>query len=979
MPVDIRLFGGLVVRVDEQPVASRYEAGLLLLAWLALHPGRDFTRDALAALLWPDPPLPVARRRLREVLFSLRRALGDADRSPPVLVLGRDRVALGVGWTCDAAALAATWAEVLRHAHRRLDACASCCDRLESVVSAGELLAGVRLPEGRFADEVAARRDHLRQVRTEVWVAVGTRALEAGDAARALAAAQRAAEEEPLAETALRLQLQALARSGRRAEALAVYDAHAARLEALDRPPPDDATEELYQAIRHEDPVDRARGRVDAPAPPTGLTGRDPELRQLDGLLARDDVRLVTLTGLGGVGKTRLALEAAHRHGPAFRDGARFVAAGETRTAAELALALQAALGLAGTRAPVAVLVDWLRGRELLLILDELEGNDGAAELVSALLAGARTLRVLTTCRTRLGLRAEHTVPLGGLAPDAAARLLVERARQVRPSLALDPEEVRDLCATLGGLPLAIELAAARVDGEALLDIHRAAADGLRLAGGPVDLPAHQRDLRALVGGSVARLTPPDRDALAALAVFRGPFDAEDARSVAAADADALARMVHHSLLAAVGPGEHALHPLVAAYGRATCTEPEAVATRHRHRVLTTLERGDRTWWVRRRDEVRAAFASALDQGDLALVAAAAWPLARRLRSVHGWHDADAWFGRAVTLLGAGDRTHPAFRRCLVGAGGAAFRLGRHEEAVGQLETALTLSRAAQDPLDTGQAARTLGFALRNAGYPAAAVPLLAEAADRFDEARAAVDAAGARYDRATALYETGDLASARGALASAAAELAALGDGPGATAACSVLGLCEVLSGAPEVGLRRLTEAVRAHRSLDDAGVANSLNALACAEVLTCRWAAAARHATAAAKAYADSGFLPGVASTETWLAMALVGAGRRAEAAASVDRAVGAALALGTARPLLEAAAAVAWWYAGPEGVAVPGATDRPARLVATVLAHPEPIAELRAAVAPLARGLAAAPPFDPESLRACLVREVASVRRA
>jgi tetratricopeptide (TPR) repeat protein len=887
MDVSVRLLGGLAVERGGRALALRYEAAGLLLAWLALHPGRDVPRDDLAALLWPDAAPDAGRRRLREVLFALRRDLGDGERAEPVLRAGRTAIGLHPALPSDAGPLLAALDAADRHAHPSVAACPACRAALAPAAVAPELLAGLALPGGAYARRIAALRGRVRAAR-----------------------------------------------------------------EALAAPPPDPSPH--------------------LPAPAGVLVGRRDELARLHALLTRPEVRLVTLTGMGGVGKTRLAAEAARRHGPAHRDGARWVAAGEARTADELARAVQAALGLGGTAAPTALLLDHLRGRELLLVLDELEGAAGAGPWVAGILAGAAGVRILATSRVRLACRAEHVLRVDGLpAPDAAA-LLLARARQVEPDLVADDGDVAALCAALGGLPLALELAAAQVDGTPLAAVRARVGDGLGLADGLDDLPPAHRSVRALLASGVDRLSPDARSALAALAVFRGPFDAADAAAVGDVRPDTLAELTRASLLSE-GAAGLAMHPLVAAWAREQPAPPDHAA-RHRRCVLGGLRSLGAAGWARRRDDVRAAWASALAESDRDVLADAAAPLAATVHAAHAWHDADAAFAAAVAAL-ADDRAHPALRRCLVGAGGTAFRLGRHAESLAALREAVDLAEAAGDGLDAARARHALGFALRNGGAPAAARPLLEAAADGLDAVGHAAEALRARADAATARYEQGDVPGAAAALATLVPALAAAGDPTGAESAASVLGLCEVLGGDLS-GLPRIEASVRALARRGEPSAVNARNALACAAVLAGRFADATRHAEAAARAYADRGFLPGVASTETWRVMGLVGDGRRDEAAPALTAALDAALALGSPRPALEAAAALAWWDAGPRGRGRPGAGDRAARLVPTVSAHPEPIAELRAAVAPLAAALPAAEPLDAEALRAALVRARAAL---
>jgi predicted ATPase/DNA-binding XRE family transcriptional regulator len=299
------------------------------------------------------------------------------------------------------------------------------------------------------------------------------------------------------------------------------------------------------------------RARVKAvplPAPATPLTGRERERAEVAAALAAS--RLVTLTGVGGTGKTRLALQVARELTGDFADGVAFVDLAPVRDPALLAVAVARSLGLVPTSAEAAEahLADVLRDLDLLLVVDNLEQLLDETMLLSRLLAGAQALRVLATSRIGLRLYGEHIVrvpPLG--LPDAggagtpadseAVQLFITRARAVRPDFAPAAEElvaIAEICAALDGLPLAIELAAARIrlySPQALLPLLRSRL--VLLTGGSRDLPHRQQTLRAALDWSHALLTPEERQLFPRLGVFAGPFDAAAAAAVSAEPAPA--------------------------------------------------------------------------------------------------------------------------------------------------------------------------------------------------------------------------------------------------------------------------------------------------------------------------------------------------------------------------------------------------------------------------------------------------------
>jgi predicted ATPase len=359
------------------------------------------------------------------------------------------------------------------------------------------------------------------------------------------------------------------------------------------------------------------------PAPATALIGRERELAAI--AAAMESARLVTLTGPGGTGKTRLALAAGAALAGRFRAGAAFVDLASFGDPGLLASAIAGSLGLAPPSASAAegLLAEALRDQELLLILDNLEQLLDGAPLIARILTAARDLRVLATSRIALRLYGEHTmrVPplsLPGSGPGSdpggseAVRLFIARARARRPDFEPGADGLADVtavCAALDGLPLAIELAAARTalyPPGALVPLL-----GSRLAlltGGPRDLPQRQRTLRATLDWSHRLLPDAGRRLFACLGVFAGPFDAAAAAAVSGVPGhgealDRLAELTEQSMLE-VTPGPaprfHLLQT-VREYALARLAESGALEeTRRRHLghylAVTEASRRGLTW-----------------------------------------------------------------------------------------------------------------------------------------------------------------------------------------------------------------------------------------------------------------------------------------------------------------------------------------------------------------------------------------------
>lgn len=353
---------------------------------------------------------------------------------------------------------------------------------------------------------------------------------------------------------------------------------------------------------------------VQLPAPSGALIGRQQELRELQQLLARADCRLITLTGPGGVGKTRLALAVAHlmaeaagaHQSPEFADGVFYVALAPLASldSAAAVMAAGLGLGLSGALEPKQQLLHYLRSRQVLLILDNLEQLSSGADLVAELLQASSRCKLLVTSRERLALTGEWVFELSGLAvPPAtsglvavheltsysAVTLFVESARRVRANFVLKGEDaaaVARICRLVDGLPLGVELAAAWVH---LLACREIAAEIERnldfLTANRHDLPERHRSLRAAFDYSWQLLTADEQRVLRQLAIFRGGFTRAASNAIVQATLPQLAALMSKSLLMRSGQGRYALPDLIRQYAEEKLAEvgTEAAAVRARH------------------------------------------------------------------------------------------------------------------------------------------------------------------------------------------------------------------------------------------------------------------------------------------------------------------------------------------------------------------------------------------------------------
>lgn len=345
------------------------------------------------------------------------------------------------------------------------------------------------------------------------------------------------------------------------------------------------------------------------PDPVTPLIGREAEIARLgEWLGSSDGGRIVTITGPGGTGKTRLAIGVGHALEPHFVDGVVYVTLAAVTDRGQVLPAIAAAAGLAESE-DVATLAAQFGRRRVLLVVDNLEHLLSAGPLIAGLAAAAPRLRILGTCRVPLRVPGERLLPLGplALAPEnsrdrdvvtrsAAVTLLVERAREMDPGFVVDAGNapvLAEICRRLGGMPLALELAAARLrvlDPDALLDRLRLSLDVL--GRGHTDLPERQRGLRAVFDSTLQLLPPASRTVLAQLGVFVGPCTLEQAEAVCGEDAlDGLVDLVDSALVRRVPGGRFTLPEALRAHVRELLdASDEAAGVRRRHAEVFAQE-----------------------------------------------------------------------------------------------------------------------------------------------------------------------------------------------------------------------------------------------------------------------------------------------------------------------------------------------------------------------------------------------------
>jgi predicted ATPase/transcriptional regulator with XRE-family HTH domain len=545
-------------------------------------------------------------------------------------------------------------------------------------------------------------------------------------------------------------------------------------------------------------PTARASRLVAPPdlrAPSTTFLGREQELTDVCLLLRRPGVRCLTLTGSPGAGKTRLALEVAAATAGTYRDGVVAVALGSLTDPAQVMHAVRQALGLAeaGDGSALEVVAAHCQDRHVLLLLDNFEHVLASGPELVELLDRCPDLQALVTSRTALRVRLEHDFAVPPLRSAPSVALFVERAAAAMPGFALTAENTgatAAICGRLGGLPLALELAApwARLmtPPEILDQLDRQLE---LLVGGPRHLPQRQRTMRATLAWSCDLLAAEPRALLRRLSVFSGGAPLEVLASVCEAAGTLpggafphLAVLIDHGLVArSEAAGDEArviVLDSVREYGRELLTaagESEATALAHLDcyaalavRSRRELRTGAQASWLgrlrRERDNVRAALEWACERGHaerglrLAAAMSSFWDAEGQRR------EGLSWLSR---LLEAGEAVEPAVRaEALNAAGSIASHLGHGEQAVAGQRESLRLWRELGDRLGMAEAMRGLGMTLGDLGSHGEAVSLLEESVallrqvgDRWSLAMALTNlgvctARGGDRRRATALYE---------------------------------------------------------------------------------------------------------------------------------------------------------------------------------------------------------------------------------
>lgn len=891
----LRFLGGCELAGPGGPVRLESAKTTALLAYLALKGGPQ-TRQKLMGMFWADLPEGRAAGNLRRALWDQGRRLSSSGG--PLVVADRQSVRFNraVGCFLDVAEFQRACDSPGKRAAEGTTCEPAVVAELAAAVELyrGDLLDGFFVSDAPgFEEWLFAERERLRDLALHTLDRLVRAYRQRGDHVTALAYARRSLTFDPWREQAHRTVMELLALVEQPAAALAQFETCRRVLAEELNATPSAETSDLRDRIRSgrlgaPSGVPTPPGAsppADAPAilggeappampppnnlplPPTPFVARGAELEAIGTLLADPTCRLVTLLGPGGIGKTRLAVQAARACLPSagavsFADGVAFVPVAENAQPGALVPAIAGALGLTfsdGVSARSQLLAH-LSGKRLLIVLDGLEHSLSDVDLVTEVLGRAAEVKLLATSRERLRVSSEWVFEVGGLDLPAGAgnealrlsgavQLFLQAARRARFGFDLGDASgplVAAICRRVEGMPLGIELAAGCLRTLTLEEVSAAIVGRLEgLSSCLRDIPEGHRSLGEVFEGSWRSLSDGEREAASVLSVFVGGFSRAAAIRVAGADLAALASLVDKSMLRREPGGRYQMHEVLRhlARHRLDADPARASAAERAHAGYFLSFLGERSARLRERgyreamgeiavelDNISSAWWYAVGCGDVEACADAADALA-------GFHEVRGWFREADALLSVAIDTARAAGVREVGAplgrlltlrGGLRNRTGAHAAAVTDLEEALRALASTGLARYLALATFHLGDAAYLQGQYRLARHHLEQAlrVAQGNEEGAVITDALARLGRVA--LEEGAHAEARARLEESLMRARRAGDGVGTTNALNQLGYVAYFQGRYHEARAHFEEVLpQARQDGNRVAVVNALNGL--------------------------------------------------------------------------------------------------------------------------------------------------------
>lgn len=739
-----------------------------LLALLAFYP-RPHLREDITGKLWPDAEPRAARNRLNQTLVWLRRRL-NAACLPKTLFSDRQCVEL------DPAAFTTDVAE-FEQSLRRARIASAPDQKIQELAKAVSLYEGELLP-GCYEDWVFTERQRLQAEFMEALLLLARLYEQTGSFEPALQSLHRAVAVDPLSEEAHRRLIRLLARSGQPSAALRRFHELKSHLKRELDAQPSPATLALVQQIRERTAIALSGAhRPVFPPLPTSLTrffGREAEIEHICEIVRNRGARIVTLIGMGGAGKTRLALEAGSRLRDAFQGAVTFVPLADVADADQIVPSIAGVLqlGQSVSISPMDRLVQALSGRECLLILDNLESLfPDALPLLHTLLTRLPQLCILVTSQHRIGIDGEHELPITPLdLPDrqatpeallrtASAQLFADRAQMVQPRFEITPHNshaVARICERLEGVPLAIELCAAWAKTLTPAQMLAKLDDRFQLlVSRRTDRPLRHRSIRAAVETSCHRLSRASFSFFAALSLFRGGWTLEAADAVcgevgAASDvgtAGILAELAEHSLIVAEdasGEMRYRMLETLRDFGMESLKEPLRGQARRRHvrwfvdlaeKAEPLLQGPEQALWLERlerdNENLRSALTWAFEMEEIAAGLRLAGALCKYWHTRSYLREGQAWLERLLAAHRRCEETgtseaiagQAVLAKAWSALGYLIWYQGDYSAARRAHERALALRRAGSDQAGIAESLYHLGITCyRQSELPAARV-----------------------------------------------------------------------------------------------------------------------------------------------------------------------------------------------------------------------------------------------------------------
>ena len=809
--IRIQLLGGFRVSVGARIIEQsewRLRKAASVVKLLTLAPSHHLHREQVMNRLWPGSGRKAASNNLRRVLHAARKVL-DPDLGSRYLVSEDESLVL-----CPKSDL---WVDV-----EAFEASASSARRSRDPAayrSTVHLYTGDLLPGNLYEEWAEDRRVELRNKYLMLLIELSKLREERGDSGSAIEVLQEVVTSEPHYEKAHFNLMRLYAEAGQRYRAMQQYDRLRQSLARELGTEPEAASRHLYEEIvaghvpTTGQPTDSLPTKVygagdhNLPATRTSFVGRERALVELKRTLAM--ARLLTLTGAGGCGKTRLAMEVARDLVGTYPDGAWLVELAPQSRPELLPQTVAAALGVRerSHRSPTDALVDFLRTRTLLLVLDNCEHLlDACARLADTLLASCPGLRILTTSREALRVAGEviwlvrplslpevrGPTAIHELEGSESVRLFMERVRYRQPAFVLTTQNVSavaEICRQLDGIPLAIELAAARVGAMSVEQIAARLGDplGLLIRGNRTDRPGH-RTFRETLEWSYWLLSEPERKLFAQLSVFVGGCTLEAAETVVSGSylgggkvLDLLSELVDKSLVTAEAAGDGGLRyrllEPIRQYALERLEESGQLEVTRRYHTRFYLAEAEtaepeltglrQTWWLDRLESeygnLRAALSWSLERGDeLGLqLGSVLW----RFWYMRGYlSEGRKWLEEALAESHTGS---PSVRaKALDGAGWLAETQGDYESARSLYEESLELAQSSGDREIVASSLGSLGSVALSQGDHERARALLEKSLSLLRElgnersvfsglnTLAAVASSQGDHDRAMILYQ---------------------------------------------------------------------------------------------------------------------------------------------------------------------------------------------------------------------------------